>query len=127
MRVDKWLWAVRFYKTRSLATTACLADRVRRRQTALKAGTKIQVGDVLSVSKDGLIREIEVVELLEKRVSASLAQQAFVDHTPLQRVLDWQEEKKEQRAQATRTRDGGRPSKKERRAMVKLKKQLGWD
>ena len=83
VRLDKWLWSVRLYKTRSLATKECTAGKIKRGTATLKPATILQVGDHLEVpAPDGTHkRHLEVVQLIEKRVSAPLAREAFTDHT----------------------------------------------
>lgn len=119
VRLDKWLWSVRLYKTRSLATKECNAGKIKRGTTALKPSAAIQVGDHLDVpSPDGTHkRHLEVVALLEKRVSAPLAREAFIDHTS----EDVLKAAAEARAQLRENRllrqegDQGRMTKKRRR------------
>lgn len=118
-RIDKWLWAVRLYKTRSQAATACNAGKVKRSNTSIKAATKVQIGDHLDVpTHDGLYkRHIEVTGLYDKRVGAPLAQEAYIDHTS----EDVLEEAKVKRAEKRENRihrkegDQGRMTKKQMR------------
>ena len=70
VRVDKWLWATRFFKTRSQAGDACQGEKIKRKGKALKPSAAIKTGDQLQISKRGLIRDIEVRELIVKRVGA---------------------------------------------------------
>lgn len=119
VRIDKWLWSVRLYKTRSLAAKECHAGKIKRGNTALKPSAVIQVGDRLTVpSPDGTHkRHLEVVELLEKRVSAPLARQALVDHTPedvLKAAAETRARKREERL-LRQEGDQGRMTKKKRR------------
>jgi ribosome-associated heat shock protein Hsp15 len=76
MRLDKWLWSVRLYKTRSQASHDCSAGKVKRGGKHLKPSTSLKIGDTLEVpSPDNTYkRTVEVVQLLEKRVSAALAE-----------------------------------------------------
>ncbi len=119
VRLDKWLWSVRLYKTRSLATKECNAGKIKRGTTALKPSTAIKIGDHLDIpSHDGTHkRHLEVVELLEKRVSAPLARDAFVDHTS-EEVLKAAEEARAQKREDRLLRqegDQGRMTKKKHR------------
>jgi ribosome-associated heat shock protein Hsp15 len=119
VRLDKWLWSVRLYKTRSLAAKECNAGKIKRGNTALKPSSAIQVGDHLDVpSPDGTHkRRLEVVALLEKRVSAPLAREAFVDHTPedvLQAAAEARARKREARL-LRQEGDQGRMTKKKLR------------
>jgi len=81
-RVDRWLWAVRLYKTRSLATDACRGGHVRVNDRPAKAASVVRVGDTVSIRLHGRDRVFEVVELLDKRVGAPIAEAAYVDHSP---------------------------------------------
>ena len=84
MRVDKWLWSVRLYKTRSQASHDCSAGKIKRAGKALKPSAALKVGDTIEVpSPDGTYKSIiEVIQLIEKRVGAPLAREAYNDNTP---------------------------------------------
>lgn len=119
MRVDKWLWAVRLFKTRSLASQACTAGKIKREGVALKASTSIRSGDQLVIpSPDGMFkRQIEVLQLLDKRMAAPIALASYKDHTS-QSTLEEAEKKREEKRQQRLLRkegDQGRLSKKQRR------------
>ncbi len=119
MRIDKWLWATRLYKTRTSAAAACQGGKIKRESTTLKASSQIKIGDRVEVpSHDGSHKkDIEVTQLLDKRVSAALAQDAYTDHTSAD-TLKAAEEKKEQQKQSRAIRkegDQGRMTKKNRR------------
>jgi ribosome-associated heat shock protein Hsp15 len=119
MRVDKWLWAARFYKTRANAAKECTAGRVKRAGKALKPAASIRVGDRLEVpSHDRVcIHQIEIKELLPRRVGAALAREAYVDHTPAE-VLEQASAEREQRRKEMVFRlpsQQGRPTKRNRR------------
>ena len=108
-RVDRWLWAVRVYKTRSLATTGCQGGHVRVNGSPAKASTRVKVGDRVDVRIHHEDRVYEIVEVIEKRVSAPLAAAALVDHSPPPLPKDL--------TAPTLTRDPGtgRPTKRDRR------------
>ena len=111
-RVDSWLWAIRVYKTRSAATTACRAGHVRVNGDKVKAAQQIRVGDELRVRIAGFDRILIVRQLLVKRVGAPLAALAYEDKTP---------EREPQAALGLRDRGAGRPTKRERRDIDKLR------
>ncbi|MFC7406384.1 RNA-binding S4 domain-containing protein [Georgenia alba] len=116
-RVDRWLWAVRVFKTRSAAAAACRAGHVRVRGERAKPATSVAVGDevvVRGVDRSRPERILEVRRLLEKRVGASLAAEAVVDRSPapLPRELF---------AVPVRERGSGRPTKRERREIQRLR------
>lgn len=119
LRIDKWLWAVRIYKTRSLAAKQCAASKVKREGKPLKSSASLKIGDFLEVpaADDSHKRIIEVVEILQKRVGAPQAQAAYRDHTPADIVAaakKKQAEKQEAR-QLRKEGDQGRLTKKQRR------------
>ena len=118
-RLDKWLWAVRLYKTRSIATKACQAGKVKRNQKSLKPATAIQIGDHLDITvpDNSHVRHIEVVQLLEKRVGAPLAREAIIDHTSADVLKEVAAKKKmlQEERQFRQDGDQGRMTKKKRR------------
>ncbi|MGJ8697786.1 MAG: RNA-binding S4 domain-containing protein [Verrucomicrobiaceae bacterium] len=119
MRADKWLWATRFFKTRSQAAHDCAAHKVKRAGDPIKASTSLKIGDRLEIpSLDGTHkRSIEIAELIDKRVKASLAAAAFIDHTPPEVLADAERRRIANReARANRKLgDQGRLTKKKRR------------
>ncbi len=82
VRVDKWLWAVRVYKTRSAANDACRTGRVQVNEEVAKPATKVSIGDFVTARRHDRTISYEVVAPLEKRVSAALAAESVVDHSP---------------------------------------------
>ncbi|WP_454116484.1 RNA-binding S4 domain-containing protein [Microbacterium aurum] len=112
VRVDAWLWAVRVYKTRSAATTACRAGHVRIGGDRAKAAQPVHIGDEVRVRIAGFDRILVVRQLLTKRVGAPLAAAAAEDRTPVREPV----------AQlAVRDRGAGRPTKRERRDIDRLR------
>ena len=111
-RVDSWLWAIRVYKTRSAATTACRAGNVRVNGDKVKAAQQIRVGDELRIRIAGFDRILIVRQLLVKRVGAPVATLAYDDRTPA---------REPQAALGVRDRGAGRPTKRERRDIDKLR------
>ncbi|KNY04333.1 RNA-binding S4 domain-containing protein [Microbacterium sp. GCS4] len=111
-RIDSWLWAVRVYKTRSAATTACRAGHVRRNGDKVKAAQQVRVGDELRVRIAGFDRIMVVRQILVKRVGAPLAALAFEDRTP---------PREPQAMIGVRDRGAGRPTKRERRDIDRLR------
>lgn len=112
VRIDAWLWAVRVYKTRSAATTACRAGHVRLGGEKAKAAQAVRVGDEIRVRIAGFDRILVVRQLLTKRVGAPIAALAVEDRTPPREPV----------AQlAVRDRGAGRPTKRERRDIDRLR------
>ncbi|PCC35230.1 RNA-binding S4 domain-containing protein [Glutamicibacter sp. BW77] len=114
VRLDAWLRAVRIYKTRSAATTACRAGHVRLNGDPVKASQIVVPGDRIRVRKDGWDRELEVTGLISKRVGAPVAVKCYLDHTPPR-------EKVVVPQVPIRDRGAGRPTKKDRREMDRLR------
>ena len=119
MRTDKWLWAVRLYKTRSMAAHDCAAGKVKRDGKNLKASSSLKIGDIIEVpSHDGFHkRTIEVVALLEKRVKGSLAAEAIKDHTAPEILAEAERRRLAHRENRSIRKEGdqGRLTKKNRR------------
>lgn len=115
IRVDKWLWAIRLYKTRTLATDACEAGKVKRNDDKLKASSKIAEGDKLVVRIQHFHRTLVVKKLIEKRVGAPIAQTCYEDLTPPEELLAPKFQSAFLLPNAHRERGTGRPTKKDRR------------
>jgi len=119
VRVDKWLWAVRLFKTRGLAAKACEGGRVKRAGHSLKPAGQLRVGDVLDLpfpTGPGT-RTVRVVELLDKRAGAPRAAECCEDITPQQVIDDRVEQLRDRHHR--REGDQGRPTKRERRNLGK--------
>lgn len=117
LRIDKYLWSIRIFKTRSMATDACDAGRIKLNDAAVKASKAVQVGDVYDIRTNDRVWKIKVKGLLYTRKAFSEAQEFYEDLTP-------PEENLVARAMASSFYTGkrlskvGRPTKKQRR---------GWD
>lgn len=81
-RVDRWLWSVRVFKTRSMATDACRAGHVAVNRGVTKPSTPVRVGDVVTIRLGGRDRILEVARVIENRVGAPVAAECVVDHSP---------------------------------------------
>lgn len=119
IRIDKWLWAVRVFKTRSQATEACKKGRIMIEDQAVKPSRIIKVDEVVYVRFPPIYRQFKVVGLLKNRVGAKLVASYMEEITP-------EEEKAKLDLVKTdtfgrRPRGSGRPTKKERRIIDKLK------
>ena len=117
-RVDRWLWAVRLYKTRSLATDACRGGHVKVNGATAKAATTVAIGDRIETFVHDRQRILEVVGIIDKRVSPAAAAVCFVDHSP-------PAPPREERLVPLFSRDpgAGRPTKRDRRALDRLRSQ----
>jgi ribosome-associated heat shock protein Hsp15 len=119
VRLDKWLWAVRVFKTRSLASAACRHGHVTISGQKAKPSREVRVGDLLILLKDNLTRTFKVLQLLDHRVGAPVAREFVEDQTPASEL-----EKARQpafRPVDLRLKASGRPTKKERRILDRWK------
>jgi len=115
VRVDKWLWAVRIYKTRSQATEACRKGHVSIEELPVKPSRMIHIGEIIQVRKSPVTRSFKVLALSGKRMGAKLVVHFVEDVTPseelklleIQKHMRW----------STRDRGTGRPTKKDRREL----------
>ena len=115
VRVDAWLWAVRVFKTRSAATAGCRAGHVRVNGERAKAAQSVRPGDEVRVRISGFDRILIVRRTIVKRVSAEVARAAAEDRTP-------PPPPRESVASApVRDRGAGRPTKRERRDLERLR------
>ena len=121
VRIDKWLWAVRLFKTRSAANDACSSGRVRVAGAPAKPAHRVKVGDEIAVRTRGVTRTYRVIEVIEKRVGAAIAVECFEDLTPPdERPGPTDRRTRIDAAWAERGRGAGRPTKRERREMEKF-------
>lgn len=118
IRIDKWLWAVRLYKSRSLATDACDNGRVSIQGVRVKPSRSLKVGDIIEVKMPPITRTYKVTGLLAQRLSATLVKDFIEDITPPEQLKILEES----RWQHTVYRDPGmgRPTKKDRRDLEDL-------
>ena len=113
LRIDKYLWAIRLFKTRSLATEACKAGRVKLNGQNLKPSAVVKPGEVYQVSKGIEKKVIQVVELLHTRVESKIALTKYKDLTPLEETHAFKS--MFHAPSLKRDRGTGRPTKKDRR------------
>jgi ribosome-associated heat shock protein Hsp15 len=120
VRMDKWLWAARFFKTRSLASRACDLGRVEANGQQAKASREVRVGDLLQVKNDGGEFQVEVVLLSEIRGPAMIAQTLYRETEASRELrLKLAEERKAMpHYEALRE---GKPSKRDRRKLDRLR------
>jgi ribosome-associated heat shock protein Hsp15 len=122
LRLDKWLWYARFCKTRSLATRLCEAGKVRLAGTAVKkAHQKVKCGDVLTFPQGNHIRVIKIAALAERRGPAPEAQELYEDLEPPE--SDNRLPKGTPPPIAGRDPGAGRPTKRDRRAIARLREK----
>lgn len=118
VRLDKWLWAVRLFKTRSLATAACQAGHIKVAGQAVKPAREVRLGEVIHALAGSVQRTIRVVGLLDHRVGAPLVSQFLEDLTPPE---EYERARQEARSAPPQFPKGwGRPTKKDRRQLDAL-------
>ena len=118
-RIDKWLWAVRIIKTRSLANEACSRGRVKIEGASVKPSRILKIGDIIQIRKGAVKYEFKVLKLAEKRMNSKLVPEFMEDITPheekgklaISKTLSFQ----------TLRRGEGRPTKRERRKLDKFR------
>lgn len=122
LRIDKWLWHARFFKSRSLAAVQCRAGRVRiNGEHCRKASATVSIGDTLTIPKPNDVKVVEILALGVRRGPASEAAELYKDLTPPQALLDADSDL--QPANPAREKGMGRPTKTDRRAFERLRGQ----
>jgi ribosome-associated heat shock protein Hsp15 len=119
VRLDKWLWAVRIYRTRALATDACRLQRVRMGGNEVKASRLVRLGDVIEVRQEDVTRTVVVRGLLDCRVGAALVSQYMEDVTSVEEREAAQRRREERRLNAAIT-PVVKPSKRDRRELERF-------
>ncbi len=114
VRLDKFLWAVRLYKTRPDATDACRLGRVEMGGQPVKAGREVRVGEMIRVQSDELTKTVRIVALLEKRVAGKLVAGFIQDLTPPEEY-ERARKRREEHALNLATSPPLRPTKRDRR------------
>lgn len=126
VRLDKWLWAVRLFKTRSQAADACSSGKVKIDGTAAKPAHAVKTGMEFTLRKSGVLYRYKVEKVIDKRVSAVLAGECYEDLTPAEELA-----KLVTRPQGSvfvqttthRPKGAGRPTKKDRRDIDRLSRR----
>ena len=120
VRIDKWLWAARLYKTRALATEACRGGHVRIGGSHVKPSREVRPGDIVAVRLADITRTVKVLNPVEKRVGPKMVPEIAEDLTPAEEYLRQLEVRRDATAAPRRARGAGRPTKKERRQLQNL-------
>lgn len=120
IRIDKWLWTVRLFKTRSQATEVCKSGRVSIDNQMVKPSRDVRLGDEISIKFNQFVKKVKVTGILKNRVSATIAAQNMED------ITSEEEYNKREMINSTnseyRDRGAGRPTKKDRRNISQLKR-----
>jgi len=122
VRIDKYLWAVRIYKTRSEATDACNGNKVRLDGTPAKPGKAVKVGEILEVHKGPAVLSYKVLQLSSNRMGAQLVPDYLEDITPDSERAKFHAPK--ETIVFHREKGSGRPTKKDRRELDHLMEML---
>tara|TARA_B100000029_G_scaffold405208_1_gene405488 strand:+ start:166 stop:543 length:378 start_codon:yes stop_codon:yes gene_type:complete len=119
MRIDKWLWCVRIYKTRQIASKACTSGKVKINNKKIKPSRLINQNDIISIQKGYVKYKYEALNLLDSRISAKLVNNFIKNVTPKKELIKLQISKNIKLID--REKGLGRPTKKERRKIDKYK------
>jgi len=120
VRIDIWLWAARFFKTRTLAKRACDLGRIVSNGQAAKAAREVRIGDMLRITNEGGDFEVEVLALSEVRGPAPVAQ-ALYRETETSRELRQKVAAERKAAREFEVLPAGRPSKRDRRHIIRFR------
>jgi ribosome-associated heat shock protein Hsp15 len=121
VRVDKWLWSVRIFKSRTMAADACKTGKIKVNNKVVKPSATIERNDRLEVKKNGFNFQFKVIDLIQKRVGAPLAQACYEDLTPVEELNKYNDWYIGKGMTERRERGAGRPTKKERRNIEQFK------
>ena len=121
VRIDKWLWSVRIFKSRSQATTACKSSKVKINEINVKPSYLVSKEEVVYVKKNGFNMVYKVVDLIEKRVGAPIAITCYEDLTEPEELNKYKSWYIGKAAAEKREKGAGRPTKRERRTLDKFK------
>lgn len=121
VRIDKYLWAIRIFKSRSLAADAIREGKVRINGETAKASTIVSPGNLIEVQKEGFRMRYKVIHLIDKRVSATLARENYEDVTPAEELNKYKSWFVGKGMPERREKGAGRPTKKERRELEEFK------
>ena len=120
VRMDKWLWAARFFKTRALAARACDLGRIQSNGQPAKAAREVRIGDMLRVTNDGGDFQVEVLLLSEMRGPASVAQTLYRE-TEASRELRLKLAEERKTMKQFEESPTSRPSKRDRRRIIQFR------
>lgn len=119
VRIDKYLWCIRVFKSRSIATDACEGGKVKIDGASVKPSRHVKIGELITVQQGYVKRTFKVIDLLEKRVSAPLVKKFALDITPQEELDKLQTERFV--SYQSKFKGIGRPTKKDRRLIDRMK------
>lgn len=125
VRIDKWMWAVRIFKTRTIASDACKKGRVMIENVSIKPSRMIRIGDIVQVRKPPITFSFKVLDLSDKRMGAKLVPQFMENVTPPEQYEMLELNKIS--GFVDRQRGTGRPTKKERRDLEQFTGEFDFD
>jgi ribosome-associated heat shock protein Hsp15 len=120
VRMDRWLWAVRLFKTRTAAGAACRAGHVSVNGTKVKPAAAVRIGDTVEARVGDRPRIVEVAQLIDSRVGAKVAAGCYIDRSPAPPPAD-----PARLLEGVRDRGAGRPTKRDRREMERWRGRRG--
>ncbi len=121
IRIDKWLWSVRIFKTRTQATDACKSGRIRIGEATVKPSYLVSEGETIQVRKDGFHLTFLVKKLIAKRVGAPIARECYENLTSEEELMKYQDWYVGKGRPEIRAKGEGRPTKKDRRVLEDFK------
>ncbi|MFK7932305.1 MAG: RNA-binding S4 domain-containing protein [Saprospiraceae bacterium] len=121
VRIDKWLWAVRIFKSRTMATDACKSSKIKINEVNVKPSYLVQRDEIVQVKKNGFDLTFKVIDLLEKRVGAPIAVKCYEDLTPAEELNKYQNWFVGKSSPERREKGAGRPTKRDRRKIDRFK------
>ena len=119
LRIDKWLWAARFYKTRSLASDEISKGRVRINDLEAKPAREVKMGDTVAMRQGSTIRTVTVRGISHQRGGAPLAQQLYEETEASLAMKELAAEQRRLQPEPARSQEHGRPTKRDRRSIDK--------
>jgi ribosome-associated heat shock protein Hsp15 len=127
VRIDKWLWSVRIFKSRSKATDACKTGKVKAGDSTVKPSYLLAKDEIVDVKKAGFNFKFRVIELLEKRVGAPIARTCYEDLTPAEELHKYNDWFVGKAGAEFREKGTGRPTKRDRRVLEDFKDDYLFD
>lgn len=123
MRIDKWLWAARFFKTRAMAARACELGRIEANGQPAKPAREVRIGDLLHVKNEAGNFQVEILALSEMRGPAPVAQTLYRE-TDASRELRLKLAAERKTMRHLEALPAGKPSKRDRRALDRLRRRV---